>query len=81
MQQAGGGWSGDVDILDAIHMTNAQESSELYTKRVSANEISVEKDSKGNFVYPILQEGWAQPLDGFRMTKRIQKAYIFEYQS
>ena len=40
VQQSGGGWSGDVDILDARDLTNAQLIEEAHTKRVSANEIT-----------------------------------------
>ena len=29
--QAVGGWSGDVDVIDAIDCTNAQEMDEAYT--------------------------------------------------
>ena len=41
VQQSGGGWSGDVDVLDARGLANAQLIEEVHTKRVSANEITV----------------------------------------
>ena len=72
-QQAGGGWNGDVEVIDAFDLTNAQEVSEVYTKRVSADEIVIDKDVHGDFIFPIISEDWVQPIDGRRMTRRILK--------
>ena len=46
VQQAGGGWPGDVDIPAAKDLTNAQLIEEVLTKRVSANEITVMKQKR-----------------------------------
>ena len=53
-QKAGGGWSGDVDILDSVDLTTAGEIDELYTKRISASEMTVTK-LRGEFVFPIVE--------------------------
>ena len=39
---AGGGWTGDVDVLDAVELTNALLHSEVHCRRVSSNEIQIE---------------------------------------
>ena len=49
-QRAGGGWSGDVDILDSLELTTAGEIEELHTKRISASEMVVTK-LNGDFIF------------------------------
>ena len=66
-QKAGGGWSGDVDILDSLELTTAGEIEELHTKRISASEMIVTK-LNGDFVVPVAKHNWAQPNDGHKLT-------------
>ena len=66
-QQAGGGWSGDVEIMDSMDLTNATSVEDCHTKRLNANEITVlkkdgveqnVKDDKVTFVnliFPIVE--------------------------
>ena len=42
-QQAGGGWSGDLEIMDSMDITNASSVEELHTKRINANEVTILK--------------------------------------
>ena len=73
-QHAGGGWAGDVYVIDAFEMTNAESYRGLYTKRVSADEITIEKKT-AEFTFPVLEHGWEQPSDGsVKMTRRTRKA-------
>lgn len=85
VQQSGGGWSGDVDIMDALDLTNAQSVEEVRTERFSANEITIMK--KGgveqkvidkavtfdDFIFPVREDEWRQPLDGRKMARRMIK--------
>ena len=48
VQHAGGGWAGDVDVIDVLDLTNAQLIEEVFVTRVSADVIILDKDSKGN---------------------------------
>lgn len=85
VQQSAGGWSGDVNVLDARDLTNSPLIEEVHTERVSANEITVMKKDNGrqkesanevtfdDFLFPVKDEEWRQPLDGRRMTRRIIK--------
>ena len=75
---AGGGWTGDVDVLDAVELTNAQLHSEVYCRRIHHKEIDTDKDVKGDFVFPVLSEEWEQPADSKNMTRAIRKK-MFEH--
>lgn len=66
----GGGWTDDVDILDAVDLRNAQSTDEVHTKRVNSNEITVQKDANADFIFPVISEGSQQPHDGKKVTKR-----------
>ena len=69
-QQSGGGWSGGVEIMDALDLTNSESVDECHTKRFSANEITVMKKNGieqkvidkhvtfDNFIAPIVEEYW-----------------------
>ena len=48
----GGGWSGDVDILDSLELTTAGEV--VHTKRIASNETVVTK-LNGEFIFPIIK--------------------------
>ena len=74
---AGGGWTGDIDVLDAVELTNAQLHSEVTWRRISSKEIDVDKDAKGEFIFPVLSEEWEQPSDSKNMTRTIRRK-IFE---
>ena len=65
---AGGGWTGDVDVLDAVELTNAQLHSEVNCRRINHKEIDIDKDAKGDFVFPVLSEEWEQPADSKQYT-------------
>ena len=56
-QKAGGGWSGDVDILDSVDLTTAGEIEVLYTKRISGSEMTATK-LHGEFIFPIVKHNW-----------------------
>ncbi len=73
VQNAGGGWSGDVEVIDSIDLTNAQHAEEVHVKRVNANEISILKHKDGSFTFPVREEEWEQPLDTKIMSRRIKK--------
>ena len=72
-QQSGGGWSGDVEIIDSMDLTNATSVQECHTKRFNANEITVLKkdgveqkvEDKNvtfdNFIFPIIEENSRSP--------------------
>ena len=68
-QNAGGGWSGDVDVIDILELTTAGDIEEVHTKRISAAEMIVTKLNK-DFVFPIVKYGWEQPNDGQKLTRR-----------
>ena len=36
-QNTGGGWSGDVEIIDSLDLTNALEIKEVHVKRIHSN--------------------------------------------
>ena len=65
-QQAGGGWSGDVEVMDSRDLTHATSVDELRTERINANEITVlkgdgveqssDKVTFDNFTFPIVEE-------------------------
>ena len=74
---AGGGWTGDIDVLDAVELTNAQLHSEVTCRRISYKEIDIDKDAKGDFIFPVLSEEWEQPSDSKNMTRTIRRK-IFE---
>ena len=57
-QHAGGGWPADVDIIDALDVTNAQLVEEVFVKRVSTDEIILDKDSKEDITFPVRSENW-----------------------
>ena len=69
-QKAGGGWSGDVDILDSLELTTAGDIEEVHTKRIAAAEMVVTK-LDGDFLFPI-KHGWDQPNDGHKLTRRVR---------
>ena len=70
---AGVGWTGDIDVLDAVELTNAQLHSEVNCRRISYKEIDIDKDAKGDFIFPVLSEEWEQPADSKNMTRTIRK--------
>ena len=70
---AGGGWTGDIDILDAVELSNAQLHSEATCRRINFKEIDVDKDAKEDFIFPVLSEEWEQPSDSKNMTRTIRK--------
>lgn len=70
---AGGGWTGDVDVLDAVELTNAQMHSEVNCRRISHKEIDIDKGEKGEFTFPVIFESWEQPVDSKNMTRTIRK--------
>ena len=74
---AGGGWTGDVDVLDAVELTNALLHSEVHCRRVSSNEIQIDNDSNGDFKFPARTDEWQQPVDSKNFTKVIRKK-VFE---
>ena len=43
---AGGGWTGDIDVLDAVELTNALLHSEVTCRRINHKEIDIDKDAK-----------------------------------
>lgn len=71
--------------MDSMDLTNATSVDELRTKRINANEITVlkkdgaeqhvktDKVTFGNFIFPIIDENFNQPIDGRKMTRRITK--------
>ena len=67
-QNSGGGWSGDVDIIDSLELTTAGDIEEVHCKRISAAEMIVTKLDK-EFVFPIVKYGWDQPNDGHKLTR------------
>lgn len=66
----GGGWTGDIDVLDAVELTNALMHSEVHCRRI---EITVHKDANADFVCPVQSEDWLQPMDSKNMTRTIRK--------
>ena len=46
LQQAGGGWSGDLVIADWEEIENAETASEIYTKRFKTAEVTVVKQDE-----------------------------------
>jgi len=54
---AGGGWTGDIDILDAVELSNAQLHSEVTCRRINSKEIDVDKDAKEDFIFSGLVRG------------------------
>ena len=61
---------GDIDVLD---VTNALLHSEVHCRRISANEIAVNKDANGKFAFPVQAEDWLQLVDSKNMTRTISK--------
>lgn len=62
VQHAGGGWAGDVDLIDALDLTNAMLSEEDHVERISANEILSEKDARGESLSPYYQKNGSSQL-------------------
>ena len=66
-QQAGGGWSGDLWIVDQEEIAKAEHSYEVYPKRLKAAEVEpVLQD--GQFTFPLADGSLAQP--GPAVTRR-----------
>ena len=72
-QNLGGGWSGDVEVIDAFELTHAGEISGAHCKRVHSSEITIQKHPDGKFMFPVTEQAWEQPLDNYKMTRRIRK--------
>jgi hypothetical protein len=65
-QHAGGGWSGDLLVADVDALEGADDTSDIYTKRIKAEEvIPIQgKGGKGTFVLPLVDGKVKQPGPG-----------------
>ena len=64
-------------MLDAVELTNALLPSEVHCRRLSSNEIQVDKDSNGDFKFPARTDEWQQPVDSNNFARAIRKK-VFE---
>ena len=51
-QIVGGGWSGDLYVLDALQLGSADSIHRAYVRRIKADEVFIEKDDKDRFIFP-----------------------------
>ena len=54
--------------MEPIELTHAQETSEVRTRRVSANEITIEKKD-GKISFPVLEEEWESQLAAIKLRE------------
>ena len=71
VQQHGGGWSGDLYVVDWDDMQNADSFHEVEEKikRFKAQEVEIIK-IQGNFSFPLAQGNLSQPLSEKRVVPR-----------
>ena len=60
VQHAGGGWTGDVYVIDQEEICNAEFKSEVTVKRFKADEVIVMQEG-GSFRFPMLEYDLKQP--------------------
>ena len=60
VQQSGGGWSGDLRVLDQEQIENALDISEIHERRLKAAEVEVLMDGE-NFRFPLADGSLKQP--------------------
>ena len=70
---ARGGCAGDIEGLNDVELTNVLLHSVVHSKRISTNEITIDKTEDGNFVFSVLEEDREQPIDSHKMTNRVRK--------
>ena len=75
-QISGGGWSGDLYVLDCNQLSSAQAIYDVYVRRIKAEEVFADKDAVGNFVFPCADGSQNQPLGTSKSFKRFEKSYI-----
>ena len=71
-QRAGGGWNGDFLLIDVDQLHNAEHINDVYTKRIKAKEVIVQKDCE-KFVFPAAYGDVNQPGDGPKVPRPKRK--------
>ena len=71
VQDAGGGWSGDLEVADWEEIQDAGMPSEIHTKRFKAKEITVIKVA-GKFRFPLAGGDLKQPGDDLPRKSRLR---------
>jgi len=84
VQQAGGGWNGELMISDCEEISQAQHTSDIYIKRFKASEVYVTLESGSSqnttkdtqdFIFPLANGSLSQPEVGARrLTGRRHRA-------
>ena len=75
-QMSGGGWSGDLYVLDCNQLSAAEAIYDVYVRRIKAEEVFVDKDAHGNFVFPCADGKLAQPLGTSKSFRRFERSYV-----
>jgi len=70
-QQAGGGWSQDVDIIDWEEIDTAEHKARVYPRTCHYKEINIQKElNTGNFIFPLANGELNQPgKDNYEMQR------------
>jgi hypothetical protein len=76
-QMSGGGWSGDLYVLDCNQVSSAEAIHEVYVRRIKAEEVFASKEN-GNFVFPCAAKTISQPLGTSKSFKRFEKSFVEE---
>ena len=72
-QQEGGGWSGDLLVLDWEEIEQAEHFSDIHIKRFKASEVETSKLS-GNFRFPLAEGLIRQPGSERHLTARKRRS-------
>ena len=64
---AGGGWSGDLYVIDWESLANAKSYWEVYPRRVKHAEVMVDGIEDNKFVFPVRSGQLRQPLEDLRL--------------
>ena len=60
-QIVGGGWSGDLLVLDALQLGSVDSIHRVYVRRIKAEEVFAPKDAKDNYIFPLVTGPTAIP--------------------
>ena len=74
---AGGGWTGDLLLIDQEEINTAEYRSDVYVKRIKAGEVHIVKD-ENSFIFPMIQYDLSQPGGRPPYTRTRRKPAIRE---
>ena len=75
-QIVGGGWSGDLYVLDWYQLEASDAIHQVYVRRLKAEEGFAEKSADGAFRFPCATGELSQPTGATRCFRRFQRTFI-----